>query len=299
MTFFSKLVPAFAAPLLLTGCLVTPGQFESELVIQKDGAFTFSYDGEISVLGMQKLISVAAQSEEEDFEPQCFKDSGYSETVYRRQPMVQSSEDLTRECTDKEAEEQRLEKKRENEQMIGVFQALFGGIDPSTPDALKEMVERTRKQKGWEQIDHRGDGIFDVKYAISGRLDRNFVFPHFEQAKAATAFVETITRKDNKVRIEAPGFSQLDESNGMMQLGTLAAMGEKDKSEKEGFGEGDKSPLPPGFTKPNGTFKIITNAAILTNNTDEGPATAGDMKVLSWTITERTKTPPEALLELD
>ncbi len=297
MTIFAKLVAAVSAPLLLTGCLVTPGAFESELVLQQNGEFSFSYEGEISVLGMQKLVNLAAKSEEEDFIPLCYENSWMEEAAYQEWQAVQSGDDEIRECTEEEAAEQLAEKKRENEKMTGLFQALFGGVDPSTPDALKELVERTRKQKGWEQIDHRSDGIFDVKYAISGRLDRNFAFPHFEQAKGATAFVEAIVRKDDKIRIEAPGFAQIEESSGIMQLSTLAAIGEEE-SEPEGFTEDEKSPLPAGFTKPNGTFKITTNAEILTNNTEEGPETDGDMKVLLWNITERTKSPPMALFKI-
>ncbi len=298
MAFYTKLVAAIAAPLLLTGCLVTAGEFESELVLHKNGEFAFSYDGEISVLGMQKLINVAAKSEEEDFAPKCYKDSNMEQTAYQPWQAIQSMGENERECTEAEAEQQLADKKRENERMMGLFQALFGGLDPSTPDALEELVERTSKQRGWEQINHRGDGIFDVKYAISGRLDRNFAFPHFEQAKGATAFVEAIVRKDDKVRIEAPGFAQLDDSSGMMQLSAIAAMG-SEEDEAEGFGEKkEDSALPLGFTIPKGTFKITTDAEILTNNTEEGAETVGDMKVLLWNITERTKSPPMALIKI-
>ncbi len=305
MTFYTKLVAAIAAPLLLTGCLVTAGDFESELVLHNDGKFAFTYDGEISVIGMQKLMNVAAQSEEEDFTPTCYKNSNMEEIAYRPWQAVQSFDDEERECTEEEAAEQLAEKKRENERMLGLFRALFGGLDPSTPDALEELVERTSKQRGWEQIEHRGDGIFDVKYAISGRLDRNFAFPHFEQAKGATAFVEAIVRKDDKIRIEAPGFAQLDDNSGMMQLSAIAAMGSEedeaeDFSEDEGLGEEeDDSALPLGFTIPKGTFKITTDAEILTNNTEEGAETVGDMKVLIWNITERSKAPPMALIKIN
>ncbi|MEO9617190.1 MAG: hypothetical protein ABJF89_06940 [Parasphingorhabdus sp.] len=298
MTYFAKVVAAIAAPLLLTGCLVTPGQFESELVLQKSGEFSFAYEGEISILGMQKLINVAAESEEDEFEPKCFKDTEIEETAYQLGADVQSVNGQERECTEAEAEEQLKELKRENERMTGLFQALFGGMDPSTPDALEELLIRTRKQKGWEKIDHRGDGVFDVKYLISGRLDRNFTFPHLEQTKGANAFLEAIVRNDDKIRIEAPGFAQLEQNSGIMQLGTLAAMGDESKNETAGFGEEDESILPAGFTKPNGTFKIITDAEILTNNTEEGPETEGGMKILFWNITERTSAPPMALIKI-
>ena len=81
-------------------------------------------------------------------------------------------------------------------------------------------------------------------------------------------------------------------------VGASGAEGETLKPWERGFTEEEKSPLPAGFTKPNGTFKITTNAEILTNNTEEGPETDGDMKVLLWNITERTKSPPMALFKI-
>ena len=47
MRIVSKLMLALAAPLLLTGCLWSPGKFGSTLALQKNGRFVLDYRGEI------------------------------------------------------------------------------------------------------------------------------------------------------------------------------------------------------------------------------------------------------------
>lgn len=42
-----RIVAALAAPLLLAGCLLTPGKFTSRLVVNADRSFTFGYLGEV------------------------------------------------------------------------------------------------------------------------------------------------------------------------------------------------------------------------------------------------------------
>ena len=47
-----RLIAALAVPLLLTGCLLSPGKFSSSLDLRRDGSFTFTYVGEIVVTDM-------------------------------------------------------------------------------------------------------------------------------------------------------------------------------------------------------------------------------------------------------
>ena len=47
MHHWTKRLFAFAAPLLLTGCLWGPGKFNSDLTLKKDGSFVLDYRGEI------------------------------------------------------------------------------------------------------------------------------------------------------------------------------------------------------------------------------------------------------------
>ncbi len=49
MTRFLKIAAAFSLPALLSGCLLTPGAFESDLKIGKNGLFSYRYKGEIVI----------------------------------------------------------------------------------------------------------------------------------------------------------------------------------------------------------------------------------------------------------
>lgn len=49
MTIFTRICAALVPLLMLSGCLFTPGKFTSAMDIRKDGAFSFSYVGEIIV----------------------------------------------------------------------------------------------------------------------------------------------------------------------------------------------------------------------------------------------------------
>jgi hypothetical protein len=66
-------------------------------------------------------------------------------------------------------------------------------------------------------------------------------------------------------------------------------------------GQGKDAPVDanePPAPKVDGTFTIVTDGAILANNTDEGPKAAATGQQLSWTINARTATAPVALIQL-
>ena len=57
MGAFIRIALAFAAPLLLAGCLLTPGKFTSKLVLNADRSFTYSYVGEVYALDPEASMS--------------------------------------------------------------------------------------------------------------------------------------------------------------------------------------------------------------------------------------------------
>lgn len=270
---YSSLIVALLAPLLLTSCFLTPGKFTSELEIDADGSFAFTYEGEIYMLGFQNLMKAGAKEEEASFTGKCFEDDGMT----------------ARDCSAEEVAEQLEAKKAENAQMMAMFGGMFGGIDPASPDGIAEFVSRLEKQKGWHRIVHRGDGIFDIAYSMEGQLDRNFSFPELEKVQGITPFVVAIVRKDRAIRIDAPGFATEQNGSSLAMLSAMSGMGDAGKP-------ADMGPIP----VPDGVFRIVTNADILTNNTEEGPTVEGrNMRALRWVINQRTKAPPEALIKLD
>lgn len=67
-----------AVALVLTGCMLAPGKFTSELELQRDGRFTYRYDGEIYLTAMSQLAEASQRlgDEENEFIAQpCYDES--------------------------------------------------------------------------------------------------------------------------------------------------------------------------------------------------------------------------------
>ncbi len=296
MTIFSNIRFRAAAllaglALALSGCFMTPGKFTSELAITGPDSFTFSYEGEIFFLGLSKLAQMDAGKAE--FIPnECYEDETF-------EPRDCSEEELAAQRADWEAgAAERAEQEKKTAQQMS---ALMGGIDPSDPKAADELVKILQRQKGWERVVHKGDGVFDVSYRITGTMGHDFMFPLIEGFPTTNPFVQVYLRKGGQVRVNAPGFAmQNSDSSG---LGTilgagsfagLAAMGAAEEAREAG-----KEPAEiPGVPQIDGTFTVraAPGMRILANNTDEGPVagTAGD--ALVWQINPRTAQAPTALI---
>jgi len=271
--------------LILTGCFVTPGRFTSELVLTQQDRFTFTYEGEIFFLGLSSLAEMGNAAETFEAQP-CYVDNTFDE----------------RECSANEIASQRAEWEagaqaraeeaaRKSEQLATVM----AGIDPSNPEATEELARLLLRQKGWERVEAKGDGVFDVRYSVNGELSHDFMFPIIEGFPAANPFVQIILRNDNVVRVNAPGFAAENEASplagmmgGMAGLAGLSAMSDESNGSQE----------MPEFPAIEGTFSIITNGAIRANNTDEGAVPSANGQVLTWDISPRTKTAPTALIDL-
>lgn len=278
-----RLILALIAPLLLTGCLLTPGKFTSQLSLMKDGQFSYSYDGEIQMLAMSKLAEMGAKEEDAFEADDCYHDEFEVRPCTEEEVAEQKAE------WDANAEFRRAKREEEAEQM----KVMMGGIDPSSPEAAEEFAAHLQRQKGWKSVSHKGDGLFDVEFAISGTLTHDFAFPMIERMPMGASFVTAILRNDGKVRIDGTGFAAQGAGNpwqGMMSgaMGMAALKSSSDDGEKM-----------PNLVMPEGTFTIVTDGKILANNTDEGPADgASGTQVLTWDVSPRTESAPTALIDL-
>ncbi|MGL5837447.1 MAG: hypothetical protein ACRCY3_02995 [Sphingorhabdus sp.] len=54
---FAALGLAVVAPMSLSGCLLLPGEFNSEMTVMADGQFSFSYKGQIQMVGLANLLN--------------------------------------------------------------------------------------------------------------------------------------------------------------------------------------------------------------------------------------------------
>lgn len=296
MTMFSSIrlraagvLAGFA--LVLSGCFMTPGKFTSELAITGPDSFTFRYEGEIFFLGLSKLAQMDAANAD-NFTANCFDDE-----TYESRACTAEEEAIQREEWEAGAAERAEQAKKQAQQMA----AIMGGIDPSDPKAADELVKLLQRQKGWERVVHKGDGVFDVSYRVSGTMGHDFTFPMIEGFPQTNPFVQVFLRKGAQVRINAPGFAaQSADSSG---LGTilgagsfagLAAMGAAEQSREAG----ENPAAMPGVPVMDGTFTVRAAAGmrILANNTDEGPVAEAGGETLVWRINQRTAQAPTALI---
>ena len=277
-----------ALSLVLSGCFIMPGKFTSELVLKNGNEFAFTYNGEVNFLGLSKLAQMSAA--EQPFSAMCEDEESFPRECSEAETAEQRAE------WDASAEERALEAEKQAKQMA----AMMGGIDARDPEAGFKLEQLLLRHDGWNAVEHKGDGLFDVEYAIEGSLTHGMSYPVIEGFADNSTFVKTIIRKDGIVRVNAPGFGPPKESDmmgtmmgGMAALGALAMLGENGLSESA-----QSSAPPPGFPVVDGTFSIVTDGQILANNTDEGPATDGAMQRLNWDIDMRRKTAPTALVKL-
>ncbi len=275
--------------MLLAGCLLTPGKFVSSLDLRKGGAFTYKYDGEIHLLALSKLAAMGGATATEEFvEEPCYTDD-FEE----------------RACTSEEKAEQRqawddgaADRAAKKERDAAAMRAMLGGIDPADPAAAEELAARLRRQVGWSRVDYKGDGLFDVSFALTGRLDHDFVFPTFEGFPMANFFVTVSRRQGGNVRIDAPGFASQAGGNpfqAMMMGGMMA--GAAEAAAADGAGGSDASATPQ-MPVADGTFTVTTDGEILANNTDEGASAGAGGKTMTWAINVRTKQAPTALINI-
>ncbi len=278
-----RLILVLIAPLMLTGCLLTPGKFTSQLALMKDGNFSYSYDGEIQILALSKLAEMDAEGEDVFEADDCYDDEYETRACTEAEIVEQKAE------WDANAATRRAKKQNEAEQM----KLLLGGIDPSSPEAAGEFAAHLQRQNGWNKVTSMGDGLFDVEFSIKGQLTHNFAFPMIEKMPMGSSFITAILRNDGKVRIDATGFAAQGAGNPWQSM-MSGVMGMANSKSSEGDGE-----QMPKLVMPDGTFTIITDGQILANNTDEGPAENADGSlVLSWDVSPRTENAPTALIDL-
>ena len=256
--------------LLLAGCLLTPGRFTSSLDIRRDGTFAFAYTGEIHMLALSKLAEAGKDARLPNaapFQPACFQQDGVK-------PRPCSSAEIAeqRRHHDEDASASGAKKQRDAE----MAKQLLGGLDPTNPKSAEEFAARLRKQAGWRRVDYKGDGLFVVDFAIAGRLDHDLVFPVIEHFPAANAFVTVYRHGDGSLRVEAPAYA------GRMAKAAAAKPGE--------------APAPMSLI--DGRFTLTTDAAILANNTEEGPKPDARGQRLEWVVNSQTLAVPSALLQL-
>lgn len=169
MGTYWKWALALIAPLLLAGCLLIPGKFESQLRLMNDGTYSFTYTGQMQMAegDDNPMSSQSAMTEEE-------ADDGVP-----------------------------ADEERKNSAMS----AIFGGAMPGDDEGMKKFAAQLAKYDGWNKVEYMGDNLFEVEYAISGRFDQMFAFPTIPGATMQFPFVQIIRRSGGELEVLTPAMA--------------------------------------------------------------------------------------------
>ncbi|WP_448659781.1 hypothetical protein ACPVPU_04470 [Sphingomonas sp. CJ99] len=236
------------APLILSGCFIAPGSFVSTLDIAADRSFTFAYKGEVIALdldeSMKGLGDLGEGMRDEEGE------AAWTETALL-QDAPNPFEDKAEDAEDKADKDRKL----------------------------RAVADALRKEAGYRSVEYKGEGVFVIDYAISGRLDHGFVYPYNIDAEIVFPFVVIELRGADRVRVKAPAFGDSGQSSGPM-----GGMG------------GDSASK--AAERLDGTFTLTTDAEIVSQNNEEGAVEANGKRSITWRATPLNKDAPMAVLKL-
>lgn len=249
---------ALLAPLVLVGCAFSPGKFVSSLTILADRSFTFSYQGEV--------IAVDVAGEMAKGMGDAFKDKGEDEDEQQEKmkaAWLRTSwqEDCSAELNTSQCAD------------VGTEDAEEDADDKTAKDAkFRAIAEALTREAGYRKVEYKGDGVFVIDYQISGKLTHNFLWPYNVDAEVIFPFIVLELRGADQVRLKAPAF------------------GDNDSPTK---GKADK-----GKTKLDGTFTLITDGEIVSQNNEDGARNEGNRRTVTWKATPLSKDAPMAVVKV-
>jgi hypothetical protein len=289
MIAWRKMMVAAAAPLLLTGCLWSPGKFNSELALHKNGSFVLDYKGEI-VLQMPEDKG-AAPEPWNDKMARCHTDGHVELIPYTMEIGGKMDEggdtSNTRPCTsaeiarlkadyEKEAAERAETKRKESEQMAQMF-----GLPGSDDESNRRFAANLMKYQGWRSVAYKGKGVFDVDYHVEGRLTQDYAFPMMPESDMLIPFIALRRRNDGSVMVTAPALT-----GGSGPFSARAKM----------MGLPDKGDGP--ASRAEGRFTVTADGEILTNNSEDGPVASPAGRQVHWDVGPGSDRVPEMLVRL-
>ena len=286
MHHWAKAVFALAAPLLLTSCLWGPGKFTSDLTLLKNGGFILDYKGEI-VLQTPPDAKEKAEPWSDDKAgchegedglkpPPPFRDTdGPSDTGPKERPCTKAEIASQKAAYEKRSAEQVESKRKESAEMAKAF-----GLPGFDDESNRAFAAKLMKFEGWRSVTYLGKGVFLVDYHFEGSAKQDFAFPMLPDNDLLIPFIALRRRADGSVLVTAPALT----GGG----GPLASrMGSAAGAMKDG-----------PVSRAQGRFTVITDGAILTNNSEDGAARHPRGHAVRWDVSSASTKIPETLIGL-
>lgn len=292
MRAWGKMLIAAVAPLLLSGCLWTPGKFTSELALRKGGAFVLDYRGEILLQLPKDGDKRAASTPWTNDMARCHPDGRAELASDAYSPPQKSGEAVeksaARPCTAKEiaklksdyekrAAEEAESSRKEADQMAKMF-----GLPGADDESNRKFAANLMKYKGWRSARYLGKGLFEVDYHLEGRTDQDFAFPMMPDNDLVVPFIAIRRRADGSVLVTAPGLT--GGAGGPFGARAMAM----------GLPKSDDGPP----SRAQGRFTIVTDGEVLTNNSEDGPVVGPSGKQVHWDVAPDARRIPEMLVRL-
>ena len=121
---YAALGLAFIAPMSLSGCLLLPGEFVSEMTILKSGEFNFFYKGEIQLVGLANLLK-------NELEGEGLETTEFEATCYGEAPDAKSKEEEAKEKKKEKAKEKAQSESYATEAALGTITGQQGSTAAS------------------------------------------------------------------------------------------------------------------------------------------------------------------------
>jgi hypothetical protein len=137
---------------------------------------------------------------------------------------------------------------------------------------FKAIGEALTKEAGYRSVTYKGDGVFAIDYQISGKLTHAFLWPYNLDAEVIFPFVVIELRGKDAVRVKAPAFGN-------------------DDSPAKGKAADSKSKL-------DGTFTLVTDGEIVSQNNEDGATSTGSRRTVVWKATPLSKDAPMAVVRV-
>jgi hypothetical protein len=151
---------------------------------------------------------------------------------------------------------------------------------------FRKLAVEVAREAGYRTVEYRGNGIFYVDYQISGVLTHSFVYPYNLDNQMIWPWIAVELRGKDLVRVKAQGFARPDAS-GMGVGGMGSSMGAMPFA-----GIGD------AVNRLDGTFTLTTDAELVSQNNEEGAATTGSTRTVTWKVSSTTKDAPMASIRV-
>lgn len=140
---YAALGLALVAPMSLSGCLLLPGAFTSDMTVMKSGEFSFTYKGEIQLVGLANLLN---NDLEEDIGGTEFEASCYGEA-----PEEKSKSEAAKEKKKEKAKEKAKEDKASTDAALATITGQQGGTAASRTSTEDYTLAQDSSETGSDE----------------------------------------------------------------------------------------------------------------------------------------------------